>query len=66
MPVEIRKSKTGWGGVVRTNVWRPYAVFLDGKPMRDKRGAIRTFGSRQAAHAAADSFLSRDHPGKES
>lgn len=48
----VKWDPNGWSGTRNPNTTRPYAVFVDGEPLRDSGGRIRTFKSREAATSA--------------
>lgn len=49
--VEVLKN-LGWGGVFNPRTSRPFAVKVNGKFLRTKSGAIRTFATRDQATKA--------------
>lgn len=48
----IKRSTGGWGGTWSSNCTRNWAVKVDGRFLRTKAGAIRTFSTAQAAARA--------------
>jgi hypothetical protein len=55
--IEIKKDRGGWAMQYKAYSLRPYAVFMDGQPLRTKAGAIRTFGDRDSARQAANKVV---------
>lgn len=55
----IEKNKGGWGMEYKAWPQRPYAVKVDGKLLKTKAGAVRTFGTRDSARKAAEKAIAR-------
>lgn len=58
--VRVTKNRGGWSDTFTPDTTRPFAVFVDGVIVRTAGGAVRTFGSREAAEKAAETMVRRE------